>query len=239
MKGNITLQINTVAALFASLQMKQFKFESWKGQNKEDNILTIINTLQKCKIITVKKKKWYRARKISDNDENILYNESGIPIRSYNSEQSGVAPAICISEGRANDKFEQVLYVAEDKNTALREIHTSQNGYASLAYCNLNRNIKLLDFSPYSNNDLAEYTKKQFKNDIDTGVFIEMQRILTLAEYSEDQYVISRKLVRLIKENIDVAGMLYISHYTGKRNVAIWDDNKYTIFSEGKVVHGV
>ena len=40
-----------------------------------------------------------------------------------------------------------------------------------------------------------------------------------------------------VKENIKVSGMLYISHYTGKKNIAIWDEHKFITFSEGKVVH--
>ena len=231
------MKINTREALLAELQMKQFKFEAFNEQNKENSILNIINTIKKCDIVLLKKGKWYRARKIPNNDKNIIYNDSGIPIGGYNSEQSGIAPARYISEGRANDKNEQVLYVAEDKNIALKEIKADKNSYVSLAYCIFNKDIRLLDFSPYSNNELEEYTKNQFNEDKDKWIFVEIQRILTLPEYSENQYIISRELVRLIKDKINVSGMLYISHYTGKKNVAIWDDNKYEDFSVGEVVH--
>jgi hypothetical protein len=233
------MNINTCEALLAELQIMQFKFESLNGQNKENNIANIVSTLKKCDIVTPKKEKWYRARKIQNNDENIIYNEVGIPIRGYDSEQSGVAPARYISEGRANDKNEQVLYVAEDQNTALKEIKTVKDSYISLSYCVLNKNIRLLDFSPYSNNELEGYANNQFNAGTDKMIFVEMQRILTLPEYSENEYVISRKLVRLIKENIKASGMLYISHYTGKKNIAIWDNNKFITFSEGKVVQGI
>ena len=233
------MNINTDEAVLAKLQMKQFNFESLNGQNKENNILSIISILKKCRIVTLKKKKWYRARKIQNNDKNIIYNEDGIPIRGYNPEQSGVAPAKYISEGRANDKNEQVLYVAEDQNTALKEIKADKDSYVSLSHCILNENIRLLDFSPYSNNELEKYANNQFNDGIDKMIFVEIQRILTLQEYSKNEYIISRKLVRLIKENIELSGMLYISHYTGKKNIAIWDEHKFTTFSEGKVVHGV
>lgn len=232
------MNINTCEALLAKFQIMQFNFESLNAPNKENNILKIISSLKKCRIVTLEKKeKWYRARKIQNNDENIIYNEVGIPIRGYNSEQSGVAPARYISEGRANDKNEQVLYVAEDQNTALKEIKTVKDSYVSLSYCILNKDISLLDFSPYSNNELEGYANNQFNDGVDKMIFVEMQRILTLSEYSENEYVISRELVRLIKENIKVSGMLYISHYTGKKNIAIWDEHKFITFSEGKVVH--
>lgn len=233
------MNINTDEAVLAMFQIMQFNFESLNGQNKEDNILSIISILKKCRIVTLNKEKWYRARKIQNNDENIIYNEVGIPIRGYNSEQSGVAPARYISEGRANDKNEQVLYVAEDQNTALKEIKADKDSYVSLSHCILNKNIRLLDFSPYSNNELVKYADNQFNDGIDKMIFVKLQRILTLQEYSENEYIISRKLVRLIKENIEVSGMLYISHYTGRKNIAIWDEHKFTTFSEGKVVHGV
>lgn len=54
-----------------------------------------------------------------------------------------------------------------------------------------------------------------------------------MPEYSQDDYIISRNLVKLIKEKIAVSGMIYISRFTGKRNIAIWDDYKYTKFTDG------
>lgn len=75
------MNINTCEALLAELQIMQFKFESLNGQNKENNIANIVSTLKKCDIVTPKKEKWYRAREIQNNDENIIYNEVGIPIR--------------------------------------------------------------------------------------------------------------------------------------------------------------
>ena len=238
MKGN-KLKLNTGEAILSNFHMQQFEYETLNHSNKDENISEILNVLNKCKIVEIKTKKWYRARKIKDEDENIIWNERGIPIRGYNSEQSGVAPAMYISAGRANEKEEQVLYAAEDENTALREIKIESTDYASMAYCMLDENIKMLDFTPYSNIQLEEYTSDQFHADKDKGSFIRIQRILTLPEYAEDEYVISRKLVSLIKENIKVSGMLYISHYTGKKNIAIWDEHKFTTFSEGEVVHGV
>ena len=67
-------------------------------------------------------------------------------------------------------------------------------------------------------------------------MYMEMQRILTLPEYSENDYIVSRELIKVIKEKYpDISGIMYASHYTGKKNVAIWDNNKFVIFSDGEV----
>lgn len=234
------MKISTVEALFAELSMNQFEFESVKGLHKARNIGLIKECLAECKIVMLPKGKYYRARKIEENSDGIFY-RNGVPLNGFSSERSGVAPAVKCGAGRANDFYEQVLYVAEDLKTARMEVRPPKDSYVSVAYCDICNSIDVFDFSPYSEIELENYFK-EYKDEMEDDcvsrimMYIRIQRILTLPEYSENEYIISRDLVRLIKMSYPrVSGMVYISHFTGKKNVALWDDNKYIKFSDGEL----
>ena len=121
-------------------------------------------------------------------------------------------------------------------------MQTPEFDYASVATCTVDKAIRVFDFSPYSNEELMGYinTSQMAEEDevFSKGMlFIEMQRILTLKEYSDYEYVVSRNLVKVIKDNyLDVSGIKYVSHYTGKCNYALWDDNKFIRFSPGTIM---
>lgn len=228
------MKISTNDALIGELLIKQFKFETYEHANKHSNIEYILRCLDKCNKLSIPQNKWYRARTIKQNDPDIIYDEHEIPMRGYLSEKSGVAPAQYTDYGRANDKFEQVLYVAEDEKTAQKEVRANIGTYVSIASCKFTNNVTLIDFSPYTESQLSDYPNANFADSqANAYIFIQLQRILTMPEYSQDDYIISRNLVKLIKENIAVSGMIYISRFTGKRNIAIWDEHKYAKFTDG------
>lgn len=230
------MKINTCEALLGQLQIMQFMFESKNQDNKQDNISYILSCLNQCDRVAIPEKKWYRARMINKNDKDMIYNEKGIPLRGYLSDKSGVAPAEYINPGRANDRYEQVLYIAEDEETTQKEIRADIGTYISVASCNFQNDVTLMDFSPYTEQQLSDYADINFNDSqMNAYMFIQIQKILTMPEYSENEYIISRKLVKCIKENVDVSGILYISHFTGKKNIAIWDDNKFTEFTDGSL----
>ena len=231
------MMFNPHKVLFTKLDLFHFKFNVINDKNVDKAISNIMKCLDQCGKVDVKGK-WFRARKIENNDENIKW-KNGIPISGYPAILSGVAPAQYIKKcGRANNKYEQVLYVAENKETTLKEIKLKDNEYASVASCNFNDNVTVFDFSPYSNDELEKYVKEQFSDAeiiSPAYMFIELQRILTLPEYNENEYKISRYLVKVTKEKYDVSGIMYISSFTGKKNLAIWDENKDVVFSKGVV----
>lgn len=228
------LKINTCEALLGQLQIMQFMFESKNQDNKQDNLSCILSCLNQCDRVTIPEKKWYRARVINENDADIVYDGMGNPMRGYLSDKSGVAPAKYISSGRANDRYEQVLYIAEDEETAQKEARADEGRYVSVASCNFQNDMVLMDFSPYTEEQLSDYANTNFSDSqLNTYMFTQIQKILTMPEYSEKEYIISRTLVKCIKENMDVSGILYISHFTGKKNMAIWDDNKFIKFTDG------
>ena len=237
------MRIKTEEAVFAMLEMQQFKFESVHQTHKENNLLAICKCLEGCKVIDLDKEIYYRARRIYEDSEGIFFRDE-IPQNAFDSKGSGVAPIDNCKCGRANAPCEQVLYVAEDIETAIKEVNTPVGMYASVATCRFDRGIKVFDFSPYSEKQLQEYIENSALSKSDAGrsqcwMFMEMQRIMTLPEYSESEYIISRELVRIIKEQYPkVSGIKYISHFTGGTNVAIWDDNKFVPFTEGTIVMG-
>lgn len=194
------MKINTSDALLGELLIKEFKFETYKYANNSSNIEYILGCLDKCSKISIPQNKWYRARIVKSNDSDIIYDEHGIPLKGYLAEKSGVAPAQCTECGRANDKFEQVLYIAEDEKTAQKEVRADAGTYVSIASCNFVNNITLMDFSPYIESQLSNYANENFvDSQTNAYIFIQIQRILTMPEYSKDDYIISRNLVKITK----------------------------------------
>ena len=233
--------INTSEAIATMLDMKQFKFEAINNVHKEDNIKAIKQCLDLCKVVCLEDRLYYRARNIFPDSKGIIFCE-GVPQNGYNEKDSGVAPIDYCNYGRANDKYEQVLYISEDAETTIKEVRTEVGYYVSVATCKFEGLIKVFDFSPYSEKQLSDYiisselSKKQGGKSL-IYMYMEIQRILTLPEYSENEYVVSRDLVRIIKEQYpDISGIIYSSQFTGKKNIAVWDENKFVSFTEGKVI---
>ncbi len=234
------MKIKTTEALFSHLEMMQFVFESKEQMHKPENLLLMGKCLDACSIIALSSNTYYRARRIYGDSEGIIFC-NGVPQNGFASKNSGVAPVKNCEFGRANDKYEQVLYVAEDEETTIQEVQTPIGGYASVATCRFVGSPKVFDFSPYTEEQLQVYVKDSNLPDASDGIsqiwmYMEMQRILTLPEYSEDNYIVSRELIKIMKEKYpDVSGIMYASHYTGKKNVSIWDNNKFVTFSDGEV----
>ena len=236
------MKIRTDKALISDLIMKSFEFDIIKGRvHNPGNIDFIMNCLLSCKIDVMEYKKYYRARRIYADSQEIEF-LNGIPQNGFCSDKSGVAPIHLCMPGRANDSKEQVLYISEDEKTAIKEVRTPKFDFASVASCLVDKEIRVFDFSPFTEKELETYVSTSKLGDREeiiskTLLFIKMQRILTLEEYAENNYIISRELVKIIKQGFpDVSGIKYISHFTGKNNYALWDDNKYLEFSDGVAV---
>lgn len=236
------LKIRTDKALLSSLIIKHFEFDAINNrEHKERELEYIMSCLLSCKRVLMDHKEYYRARRIYGESHGIFW-ANGIPQNGYSSSESGVAPAQFCKSGRVNDKYEQVLYISEDVQTAIKEVRTPLYEYASVASCMVENDICVFDFSPYTEEELEKYalTSEIGKDDeliSKVMLFIKIQRILTLEEYSEYDYKISRDLVQVIKKGFpEISGIKYISHFTGNVNYALWDENKFLIFSEGNVV---
>lgn len=235
------MKIKSGNALISEFLMKQFKFEAInKDSHNKNNIVYIVNCLSACKIELMDRREYYRARRVSVDSPGITY-INGVPINGFTAEESGLAPKEKCKVGRANDEKEQVLYVSEDEETAVKEVRTPNSDYASVATCLVEKDIKVFDFSPYTEQELERYVATSGLGKEDTiesrvMLFILLQRILTLQEYSEYDYLISRHFNSIIKEHFPhVSGIKYVSQFTGKINYALWDENKYLMFTNGHI----
>ena len=236
------MKIRTDKALVSDLIMKHFEFDAIKGRkHSENNTEYIMRCLLSCKIEIMEHKEYYRARRVYDGSQGIIY-KNGIPQNGFSPVESGVAPIQLCKPGRANDASEQVLYISEDEETAIKEVRTPKYDYASVASCLVENDIRVFDFSPYTECELESYVASSTFCDEDEIVskamfFIKIQRILTLEEYSDCNYKISRDFVKILKEKFpSVSGIKYISHFTGKINYALWDENKFLVFSNGTIM---
>ena len=222
--------------------MKHFEFDAIKGrEHSASNIDFIVSCLLACEIEIMEYKKYYRARRIYADSQEIEFLD-GIPQNGFCADKSGLAPIHLCVAGRVNDSNEQVLYISEDEETTIKEVRTPKFAYASVASCLVDKEIKVFNFSPYTEKELETYVSSSQLCDEDgiiskVMLFVKIQQILTLEEYAQKDYQISRDLVKIIKQKFpDVSGIKYISHFTGKSNYALWDDNKYLEFSSGKVM---
>ena len=243
MREVLRMKISTNKALVADLIIQHFEFDAIKKrQHNESNIEYITHCLLACKTKVMEHKNYYRARRIYKDSKGICF-ISGIPQNGFSSVESGVAPELYCKPGRANDEGEQVLYISEDVETAVKEVRTPIKDYVSVASSFVQNNIEVFDFSPYTETDLTQYVRTSGLGDDNEVVsnamlFIKLQRMLTMESYDECEYIISRDLVRIIKEKFpNVSGIKYVSHFTGKNNYALWDENKFMLFSDGIVVH--
>lgn len=240
-------KINTGETLISWFNIKQFAFECFHGEKKEENQKLFQQAIMYMPVVEIDKGIYYRARKIEDSDgENtgIIRNNNGIPISGYNVSYSGVAPKEAIKKnGRINRIGEQVLYLAKDIETSCKEQKPKENEYISVAECTLDKNIKLMDFTVTVVNgldsiflkDTIQFFKKQYAVDIQ-AFYIFLQDYLTSPEYKNLDYIVPLNFLDIVKQRNDISGIKYNSYYTKNYNIALWDKNKNSKCINPKVI---
>lgn len=199
-------------------------------------------------ITEISKGIYYRARIINDTDgENTgVIRKNGIPIRGYNSQYSGVAPIHKIKKnGRVNRIGEQVLYLAEDIETSCKEQKTGTEEYISVSECVINNEIKVMDFTVGVSdelvklfpNEIVQFFSSNYSVDI-RAFYICIKNYLTSPDYQKQDYIVPLEFLDIVKKISDISGIKYNSFYTDKCNIALWDKNKNSKCTNGKVVKG-
>ncbi len=239
-------KIKTGMALFSLFNTKQFSFESLNGQKKEKNQELFEQAVMYMPITKLDNKIYYRARRIdpSDREDTGIIREDDIPITGYDEQHSGVPPVSAIKKnGRVNRIGEQVLYLAEDITTSCKEQKTTENDYISVAECTIKNGVKVMDFTVMVSNGLDNlFSNKtvQFFEDnylIDIKAFyIFIKDYLTSPNYTEQNYTVSLDFLDIVKKRNHISGIKYISSYTNKYNIALWDENKNSKCTNSKVV---
>lgn len=239
-------KIKTGEALFALLNIEQFSFENLNGCPQEKNQELFQQIVKYMPITEIESKIYFRARIINDSDgeDTGIIRKNGIPISGYNSKYSGVAPIQAIKEnGRVNRVGEQVLYLAEDIETSYKEQKADENNYISVSKCAINNKIKVMDFTitisdgliNQFSNDTVQYFKLNYSIDI-RAFYMCIKKYLTSPSYKDQYYVIPLSFLDIVKRRNDISGIKYNSFYTDRYNIALWDENKNSKCSNGKVI---
>lgn len=232
-------------AIFSWMNTRQFSFECLHGNPNALNQEIMEQMAINLPVREIGPAVYYRARIIDDKDgENtgIIY-ERGIPITGYDVCHSGVAPKDKITEnGRVNHIGEQVLYLAEDEQTACRETKADRNTYLSVAECPIDQPIRIVDFTYSVAYGLEEIFDEKVLKIFETSYNIDIRVLymglrgyLTAPDYKETEYIIPLAFLDKLKKRKDISGIKYSSSYTDKCNIALWDENKYLDCINGKV----
>lgn len=183
--------------------------------------------------ILKREKKMYRARAInlvSDVDKQHGFNngENG-KITGFNEKESGKPPKVLVNAGRANHKWESVLYLASDKYTALSETRSEIQEGISVATYEVLSDLRVLDFSLDSCKLMETFDEKNslIKCYDPHEIYVLIQKIMTLPWENERTYYISNMVVDMAKE-LDINGIVYESFYGTGYNIALWqyEDNE-------------
>lgn len=239
-------KIKTGEALASWFHIKQFSFECLKGGKKEENQKLFQQIVTHMPVIEINQGIYYRARIIQDSDgeDTGIVRRNGVPISGFNTQYSGVAPAKAIKEnGRVNRIGEQVLYLAEDIETSCKEQKANEDDYFSVAECAINSTIKVMDFTVMVSDGLVELFPDEIvhffsdKYSLDISAFyMYLKKYLTSPDYKNQDYAVPLDFLDIVKERNDISGIKYISFYTEKYNIALWDENRNSKCTNSKVV---
>ena len=240
-------KINTGEAIFALMNIQQFSFECLHGNHHALNQEIMEQMAINLPVRKIGPDVYYRARIIDDkDDENTgITRKGGIPITGYDVCYSGVAPKNKITEnGRVNHIGEQILYLAEDKETSCRETKADRNTYLSVAECLIDRPIKIVDFTYSVAYGLERIFDEKVLKIFQTSYKIDMRVLymglrgyLTAPDYKKTEYIIPLVFLDKLKVRKDISGIKYSSFYTDKCNIALWGENKYLNCINSKVVY--
>lgn len=238
----------TLDVLVSDLHIKQINFEIFNNNLKESTTEFLQEIIKYVPAVEIRRGVYYRGRIIElcdGKDKGVLW-ENNIPVTGYDIDNSGVAPENCIvKRGRINQVNEQVLYIAENEQTAVYEV-TKENkqNYISLASCLIEHSINVVDFSAINEELFKEVFPKEMRTKFSeqfgmswVKIYVQMQMYLSSEEYAENDYLIPLKLIELIKKNKALSGIKYASSYTMKSNIALWDENVFLKCDNSIVTH--
>ena len=180
----------------------------------------------------------YRARNIEPND--YTKREKGISYSSnrlygYNWKESKEPPEEYANDGRTSRKGNAALYLADDEITACMEVRTKIKQLVSVAHFELQKDIKIIDFSKLQHGQQLD----KYDEDYDVDVRYFLGRIFALFTYPvyDGNYTVTQKIVDHFRE-YGLQGIAYRSLYTGKanytffdeaRNLFVWKDSRVLI----------
>lgn len=204
-----------------------------------NNLIKVIETIMLQNKRCIKKgKELYRARVYDDNDTknikcmiNALVHVTNKEVKhnefyGYDENNSLSPPYEKAGQGRANSQFISVLYVAEDKATALAEVRPSLKAEVSIAKIKLIKDISIIDLTNCKNINGIDSDEDAWCFLLD-GIFSSP----ISKEESDKKYIITQYIVEYIKlQGFD--GMRYNSSLSQDGvNMVLFSDLKVKVES--------
>lgn len=180
--------------------------------SKVKNILD--DVLKYCEeVIYPKGTLMYRARQIND------LNLNGPDFYGYNNLQSMAPPIDKTTSGRLNCSKIPILYLAEDKYTALAEVRPGKKSKVSISTIKLDKEIRVLKFNFFEKTNIADRDISSVLSDIKLDLYV------PIMENEKEKYLSTQFLASYIKEK-GYDGLTYSSAQSNKgNNVGLFDVN--------------
>lgn len=218
--------------LFAELNTKGLIFNGYRNNDISNFIQPYQQLIQIMSPVVVSAKKVFRARKI-DMSKDVgtgkgIYIQNGKLYGGFDESNSRIAPAQYCRLQRLNREKEQVFYIAEESDTAIKEMKPDSGESFSLAEFEINSKIRVLDFSAYTIDEQHDVITDDMENafQMDTNLsarqlYYGIQKLFTILDSSEEFYNISNIICDLLKSDSRIDGIRYQSYYKG-HNLGIW-----------------
>lgn len=227
------MKIKSADAVFSELYNMQYKFNVYNGKPCDEVAQIYKKIIENVPIIQLHNQYLYRARTIDkERDVNVgkgIYLINNRLYGGFNEKESGIAPKEKCAPGRLNRQGEQVLYLAEDRNTTLCEMRAKTGEMISVAQFFSAEPIKVIDFSRYKKEEYEDLFSDEiisfFSKEYGCSVYqtyLNIQKYLTMPDFRKDNYIISNSLIDAFR-SMPALGIKYISYYTGKANIALWN----------------
>ncbi len=215
---------------------KAFLYDAYRGLEPEQFSEPFQLLLQMMPVLIIPAGKVYRSRTI-DLDADV---DSGKGITKINDhlaggftdEESWVPPIENCKLQRLNRAGEQVLYVAENYETAVREQKAQLGQFVSVAEYEFKTDIPVFDFAAYTHVEqqciITGEFQKAFYTETELNarqLYFEVQKFLSIMEPWEGYYKVSNALCDLMKKDDRVWGVRYFSSNNGY-NLGIWKYEK-------------
>ena len=179
----------------------------------------------------------YRARNIEPKD--YTKREKGISysnnrLHGYNWEESKEPPEKFANAGRTSKKGNSALYLAQDEITACMEVRTKIKQLVSVAQFELQKDIKVIDFSKLQYSQPLDKYDEDY--DVDVRYFLGRIFALFTDPIYDGNYCVTQKIVEHFRE-YGFQGIAYRSLYTGKANYTFFDEYRcFFVWKESRVL---
>lgn len=167
----------------------------------------------------------FRARIYNEKDKVERYiNPPSGDFKGYDERNSFIPPAgKTYSEGRCNEKNEQILYVANSEECCIHEINAPYNSYVSIAEIKMLSPLIIADMNQTS--AMTNYDDSIVPGIIDSTMLVYLYNFFSRKSENEMDYRLTQYISKRIKQQGYDGISFFSSIYKGEKNV------NYAIFN--------